>query len=343
MSKTDKGFLPGAGLGILITLIAFSFLMGRSANDESGSVAGGNKKVRTLKMAHGSDTKHPVHLAMLAMKDKLEALSGGQLKLDIYPSSSLAPEPKCVEMVQAGDLDMVKSSASPMEAFIPELSVFSLPYVFRDSSHFWTVLDSSLGKELLDQGVSKNLKGLCYFDGGSRSFYTKDKMIKTPADLKGVKIRVQSSETAIGMVKALGATPQAIPFGELYTALQQGVVDGAENNPPSYFTNRHHEVCKYYSLDGHARIPDMLFMSTKTWESLSEQEKAWIVAASEACSQVQRNLWKQKTKEALAQVKKEGVEIYTPDQKLFFAKVKPMLDAKKGTPVGELLEQIEGM
>ena len=156
----------------------------------------------------------------------------------------------------------------------------------------------------------------------------------------GFRIDIQSSKIAIDMIEIMGGSPTPISFGELYTSLQQGVVDGAENNAPSYFSNRHHEVCKYFTLDGHTRIPDVLLISTKVWKRLSPQVQQWVTQASNEASQFQRELWQKKTAEALVKVKADGVEVYIPDQKAFVEKVQPMLDAYKGTSIGNLLNRI---
>jgi tripartite ATP-independent transporter DctP family solute receptor len=227
-----------------------------------------------------------------------------------------------------------------MENFIPAMSVYSLPYVFRNEEHFWKVLNGAIGKGLLQQGEDKFLRGLCYYDAGSRNFYTKSTPVRTPDDLKGLKIRVMNSKTAIDMVKAMGGSPTPIAWGELYSALAQGTVDGAENNPPSFTSNKHYEVCKHFTLDGHTRIPDMLLMSSKVWNKLDPQVREWVQQAADESSVYQRKLWQEKTAEALDQAKAEGVTVYEVDTSLFAAKVAPMLAGVENPEVKELLKQI---
>jgi len=154
---------------------------------------------------------------------------------------------------------MTKVSAAVLENFAPQSKVLSLPYIFRDRAHAYRVQDSQLGKDLLQQSEKYWLRGLAYFDAGQRSFYTKERMVETPKDLEGLKIRVMESATAMSLVRSLGGAPTPISWGELYTALQQGIVDGAENNPPSFYTSRHYEICKYYSLNEHTAVPELLF------------------------------------------------------------------------------------
>ncbi len=299
-----------------------------------------DQKVTVVKLGHSLDQSHSVHQAMVYMGEKLVEKSGGKMKLDIYPGGQLGNERELIELLQIGSLGMTKVSASPMESFVPEMKVFSLPYVFRSEEHLWRVLNSDIGKELLLSGQDYFLRGMCYYDAGSRSFYTKDRPVNTPADLEGLKIRVMKSKTAGEMVQALGGSATPIPWGELYTALQQGVVDAAENNPPSFYLSRHYEVCKYYSLDEHTAIPDILLISTKVWDNLSTQEQQWLQAAVDESVDYQRKLWKESSDHALKMVQEAGVEVIYPDKSNFQEAVQSLKDAYKGTSIYELLEKI---
>jgi len=338
--KRNRGFAAGLVVGVLVATVLFALFVRVQNGTSAGSTAG---DVLTLKLAHSLDPSHPVHVGMEHMKKRLEELSGGTVTLDIYPSGVLGSETQCVEQTQNGALAMTKTSASPLEGFIPEMGVFSLPYVFRDRDHFWKVLDSDLGKELLLRGVHKNVRGLTYYDSGSRNFYTKEKPVLTPADIQGMKIRVMNSKTAMAMITAMGGAPTPIAWGELYTSLQQGVVDGAENNPPSFYTNRHHEVCKFLSMDGHTRIPDILLINENIWNALPNRVQQWVQQAADESSLFQRELWQVKTNEALEEVQKEGVQVFYPDQGPFVETVKPLLESYRDTPTGDLLEQIRSV
>lgn len=299
---------------------------------------------KVLKLAHGLDVKHPVHGGMVYMANDLEQRSGGKLKIQIYPSAQLGSERQCLELLQIGSLDMTKVSAAPLENFAPKTKVLSLPYIFRDEDHAWKVFNGEIGKELLVGGEQYWLRGLCFYDAGSRSFYTKDRPVKTPADLKGLKIRVQNSQTAMQMVSTLGASPTPISFGELYTALQQGVVDGAENNAPSLYTSRHYEVCKYYSIDEHAMVPDVLLIGTNTWDRLSAQEQEWLQAAADASVTEQRKLWKAANQEALDKVVAAGVEIIHPDKAAFSEQVAEIYEGYRDQPeIYSLIERIRAV
>lgn len=285
--------------------------------------------VQTIKLGHGLDVNHSVHKAMVKMGKDLNEISGGELLLEIYPSQQLGTERQCLELLQIGSLDMTKVSVGTLENFAPKMKVLGLPFLFRDRQHSFDVLDGPIGQELLNDGEKYWLKGLGYYDAGSRSFYTKDRPINSPSDLEGLKIRVMESVTAMDMVKGLGGSPTPISWGELYTALQQGVVDGAENNPPSFYLSRHYEVCKFYTLDEHTVLPDVILAGTHLWNRLSDKEKSWLKQAVDNSIDYQRQLWAEAEAEALLEVQKAGVEIIRPDKALFANQVKDSFDKYK--------------
>ncbi len=288
---------------------------------------GSEKKGKEFKLAHGLDVNHPVHKAMEHLGEKLTEISDGELSLKIYPSQQLGSERECLELLQLGSVDITKVSAAVLENFVPDMGVLSIPYAFSDKSHAHRVYDGPLGEELLKSCYPQHFRGLCFYDAGSRSFYTKDRAVHSPADLKGLKIRVQESITAINMVRSMGGSPTPISWGELYTALQQGVVDGAENNPPSFYLSRHYEVCRYYSLDEHTLVPDVLLISLKTWNDLNQQEKNWLKEAVRSSVKLQRKLWEESEEKALAEVEKAGVTIIIPDKSVFKQAIAGMFQA----------------
>jgi tripartite ATP-independent transporter DctP family solute receptor len=288
---------------------------------------------KELKLAHGLPVDHPVHQAMEFMGQRVRELSGGKLDVTVYPSEQLGSEQQCVELVQIGSLAITKVSAAVMESFIEDYKVFGLPYIFKSKEHAFKVFDGDIGNELLLSSTPKLIRGLTYYDAGSRSFYTKTKPIEHPDDLSGMKIRVMASVTAVGMIRALGGSATPISWGELYTALQSGVVDGAENNPPSLYTSRHYEVCKFYSLDEHTTIPDVLVISEVVWKKLSEQEREWIQQAADESAVLQRKLWAESEAESLEEVQKAGVVINYPNKGPFMEKVQPFLESYRDNPV----------
>ncbi len=285
---------------------------------------------------------HPVHLGILSLQKKLAEQSDGKLILKIYPDGQLGSEREVLELLQIGSIAMTKVSAAAMANFAPEYKVLGVPYIFRDKAHLFKTLDGPLGEALLQKGSDYWLRGLCFYDAGSRSFYTKEKMIKTPDDLKDLKIRVMNDQMSVDMVNALGASATPMSFGELYTALQQGVVDGAENNPPSLVSSNHYEVCKYYSLDEHSFVPDVVLIGTKFWNRLSPQEQAWLKTAAKESVSAQKRYWAKSVAECMQKLEAAGVEIYRPDQSLFAAKAKRVLDAfSKDPEMKKLVDQIQ--
>ena len=301
------------------------------------------QKIKILKLAHVLDVTHPVHKSMAFMAKRVSELSGRTMRVDIYPSGQLGAERDLIELLQIGSLAMTKVSTSPMEAFVPEMKIFSIPYIFRNDEHLWKVLRGVIGKKILLAGEPYYLRGLCYYDAGARSFYTKEVQIKTPADLKGLKIRVMKSKTAVEMVKALGGSATPISWGELYTALQQGVVDGAENNPPSFYLSKHYEVCKYYTLDEHTAIPDILIMSTHVWNELNPQQQKWLQQAVDESVVYERKLWKEASDHALEEVQKAGVVVLHPDKQPFRDAVKPLHESYKNTPIWDLMQEVQAV
>lgn len=301
------------------------------------------ENVNSIKLAHSLGVSHPVHEAMVYMADLVAEKSKGKLKIEIYPSSQLGSEKQSLELLQIGSLGMTKVSAAVMENFSPDLKVLGYPYIFKDDAHRFNIYDGKIGKKLLSGSEQFWLKGLTYFDAGNRSFYTKDTPIESPKDLEGLKLRVMQSPTAIEMVKNFGGSPTPISWAELYTSLQQGVVDGAENNLPSFYTSKHYEVCKYFSKNEHTSIPDILVIGTLTWNKLNEQEKGWLMEAVEEATVLQRKLWEDAEREALTEIEKAGVEVSYPDKSLFEERAKPMLQSlkEKNGHLYELIQEIK--
>lgn len=300
--------------------------------------------VRTIRLGHGLPPSHPVHKGMDFMARRVAEKSGGALRIEIYHSGQLGSERECLELLQIGSLGMTKVSAAVMEAFAPAFRLFNLPYLFDDDEHRFAVLDGPVGRRVLLDGERYWLRGLCYYDAGCRSFYTTKRPVRRPEDLTGLKIRTQESPTAFAMVRAMGASATPVAWGELYTALQQGVVDGAENNPPSFYLSRHYEVCRYYCLDEHTAVPDVLLISTKVWNRLSAREQQWLSEAAAESAVYQRALWKEASEDAMAKLRAAGVEVIRPDKAAFAAKVAQMTEAYRDQPaIYAMIEEIRAM
>ncbi|WP_158974051.1 TRAP transporter substrate-binding protein [Cellulophaga sp. L1A9] len=306
-----------------------------SCKEESGTT--------TLYLAHNSPQTHPVHKGALKFQESLDKKSNGTLKIKIFPDGQLGSEREVLELLQIGSVAITKVSAATMSNFVPEYHVLGIPYLFRDKEHQFDVLEGPIGKSILEKGSKFYLRGLCYYDAGSRSFYTSNKAIRTPDDLKGLKIRVMNNQMAINMVNAMGGSATPMAYGELYTAIQQGVVDGAENNAPSFVSSNHFEVSKYYTLDQHSAVPDVLLISTKYWEKLTDQEKIWVQEAAEESSEAEKKYWNDSVEESMKIAKEAGVEIIIPEKSLFAEKSKSVLEEfeKENPELSDLIEQIK--
>lgn len=305
-------------------------------------VTGYAAAAKTLKLSHNQGKEVPVHKAMQIFADKVKEYTNGDIRVRIYPNAQLGNQRESVELVQRGALDLAKSNAAELEAFEPLYSVFNLPFIFKDRDHYYRVLEGDIGTQLLDAPQDKGFIGIAYYDGGSRSFYA-NKPIKTPDDLKGLKVRVQPSPSAVRMVELLGGNPTPVSFGELYTALQQGVVDAAENNESALTDARHGEVVKYYSRDEHTTIPDILVMSTQTWNELTPEQQKAIRRAGKESTLAMKDLWQASTEKAVKKAKEDlGMTFIEVDKAPFIAKVQPMYQeaAQANEQVGELIEKI---
>ena len=307
----------------------------------AAAACGTRGDVTVIKLAHGLAPTHPVHQAMEYLAQRVGEKSGGTMRIDIYPSEQLGTERQALELLQIGSLGMTKVSAAVLENFAAPFKVLSLPYIFRSEAHQWAVLEGPIGRDLLETAARFRLIGLCFYDAGSRSFYTKDRPILKPSDLAGLKIRTQESATATRMVSLLGGSATPIAWGELYTALQQGVVDGAENNPPSFHLSRHYEVARYYSLNEHTAVPDVLLVSTVVWNDLTGEQQQWLQEAANESARHQKLLWQRATEEALRAVQADGVQVFHPDKTPFADLLAPMYEAYRDDPaVYALIERI---
>lgn len=302
-----------------------------------------DSKPQLLYLAHNMPQSHPVHQGILEMQQSLERKSGGSLRIKVFSDGQLGSEREVLELLQIGSIAITKVSAATLSNFVPEYHVLGIPFLFRDERHKFEVLEGEIGKSILEKGNKYWLRGLCFYDAGSRSFYTSAKAIRSPEDLKGMKIRVMNNQMSINMVKAMGGSGTPMAFSELYTALQQGVVDGAENNPPSFVESNHYEVCKYYTLDEHSGVPDVLVISTKYWNRLSEKEKEWLLEASVESAEAQKKYWKKSVERSMKVAIDNGVEVIVPDKSLFAKQAMTVKeDFKRDYPeLVDLVNQIE--
>lgn len=259
----------------------------------------------TLKLAHNLERSHVVHQAFEEIANEVKHLSDGKMTIRIYPSSQMGNARETMELLQNGALDMTKGSASDLESFDNIYAIYNLPFLFKDQNHFNNVVFGEVGKDIMESTKDKGFFALSAYVAGTRSFYAK-KPITKPDDLKGLKVRVQPSPTTIKMVELMGGSPTPISFGEVYTAMQQGVVDGAENNVPSWVQTRHIEIAKVFSEDEHASIPDFLVISTKTWNKLTPEQQQILATATKNSEAYQQKLWDKIDSDTRAQAKAMG-------------------------------------
>jgi tripartite ATP-independent transporter DctP family solute receptor len=297
-----------------------------------------------LKLSHNQDRNHPVHKSMQYMAKKVKEYSHGDLIIRIYPNGQLGTQRESMELLQNGALDMAKSNASELESFEPAYGAFNIPYIFHDVDHFYRVITGDVGEQILNASADKGFIGLTYYDGGARSFYAQ-KPIKSPADLKGMKIRVQPSPTAVEMIKLMGGSPTPLSYGELYTALQQGVVDGAENNPTALTNSRHGEVAKFYSLDEHTMIPDVLVIGKKSWDKLTSEQQGILKRAAKESMMYHKDLWTKMIADAVEKAKTSmGVKFVSVEKQPFIDAVKPMHDAAlKNKDIAKYVQGIDAL
>jgi len=263
---------------------------------------------------------YPTVEAIVRMGKKLEAATGGRLSIQMFPAMQLGGEKEMIEQAQVGALQIARISVGPMGPVVDELNVFNLPFIFRDEAHMRKVIDGPIGQELLDKisnSPETRIIALGWMDSGTRNLYTK-KLVKGPADLKGLKIRMMPNPVFVDTMNAMGGSGIQMSFSELYSALQTGVVDGAENNEPSLLTQNHYQVTKFYALTGHLIIPEIFIFSRRSWETLSREDQALIKKFSREAQLEQRGLWDKMVQESIQKLKTAGVQFVEVDKKPFY-------------------------
>ncbi|HEY5634333.1 MAG TPA: TRAP transporter substrate-binding protein [Burkholderiaceae bacterium] len=285
---------------------------------------------------------YPTVEAIVRMGKKLEAATNGRLSIQMFPSMQLGGEKEMIEQAQVGALQIARISVGPMGPVVDELNVFNLPFMFRDEAHMRKVIDGPIGTELLDKitaSPQSRLVALGWMDAGTRNVYAKVPVTK-PADLKGQKIRMMGNPIFVETMNAMGGNGISMGFNELYSALQTGVVDGAENNPPTLLTQNHYQVAKVYSLTGHLIIPEIFVFSKRTWDTLSKEDQALIKKLSREAQLEQRQLWDAMVGDSVAKLKAAGVQFVEADKKAFYEATKPVRE-KYGAKHAALIKRIE--
>lgn len=294
----------------------------------------------TMRLADVHAEGYPTVLADKEFARLVEERTNGRIKIEVYPGGQLGDEKAVTEQVQFGALEFARVSLSPVTEFEKSLSVLMLPYIYRDKEHMFRVIDGPIGEKLLKKLEENGLVGLAWYDAGARNFYNAKREIKTPDDMKGLKIRVQETKLMMDLVSSLGASPVAMAFGDVYSALQTGVIDGAENNWPSYDSTHHYEVAKYYTVDEHTRVPEPLLVSRMVMEKLSDEDQAILRQAAKEAAEFERVEWAKSEEISKQKVIDAGCTItYLETNQEFQDKVKSIYD-EFGADYKDLIDEI---
>jgi len=301
------------------------------------------QKAIVLRLAETHPKGYPTEMGDEEFARLVKERSGGRIVIEVYPGSQLGQEKAVIEQVQFGAIDITRVSVSPLASFVPKLNAFQMPYLYRDEAHMWKVLNGDIGNNLLASLEPFGFIGLGWFEGGARNFYNSKRPVKTPADLKGLKIRVQESELMMGLVSAFGAVPTPMAYGEVYSALQTGVVDGAENNWASYYSTSHYEVAKYFTLDEHTRVPEIIIGSKISFGRLSKADQDLIRQAAYDAVAFQRSEWAKYEQVSIDKVKAGGAQITTVADKAPWQALMAPLYAKQSKEIQDFVKQIQAV
>ena len=325
-----------------LSVLTVSTMVLAGCGGSSSSSSGGSGDKIVLRYAENQVKDYPTTQAAQKFADLVKEKTNGRITVEVYDSGQLGDEKSVIEQSQFGGIDMSRVSLTPLSEFSRNLMALQLPYLYRDADHMWKVLDGDIGKDLLKSTEDSGIVGLSWYDAGARNFYDTQHEIKGLADMKGLKIRVQESSMMMDMVKALGANPTPMAYGEVYSALQTNVIDGAENNWPSYESTSHYEVAKYYVVDEHSRIPEMQIISKQTMDKLSPDDQKIIRECAAESAKYERQLWAEREKSSEEKVKAGGATItrLSDEARAEFVKaVQPLYD-QYGAEYKDLIQKI---
>jgi tripartite ATP-independent transporter DctP family solute receptor len=286
---------------------------------------------------------HPTTQADQEFARLVEEKTQGRIVIKVYDNQKLGTEKEVIEQVQFGGIDFARLSTSTIAEIAPQLNVLQLPYIYRDSDHMWMVLNSHIGDYLLASIKEQKLIGFTWFDAGARNFYNNVREVKTMQDLQGLKLRVMESQLMVDMMSAIGASAVAMPYGEVYSSLQRGLIDGAENNYPSYDVSKHYEISKYYTIDEHLRIPELLIASEKIVERITKEDLALIMESAAEAQVYQKKLWARQEKESEEIIRAAGVIITPIEQREEFVEAMKPLYEVYAKDYLDLVEEIQTM
>ena len=334
--KRNKWLLGGLSLVIGASLI----LSGCGSKKEGAAGEGAPKAKLNFRLAEAHPSDYPTTLGDKKFAELVNQKSNGRIQIKVFSDAQLGDEKSVIQQIQMGSVEFTRISTGTLAEFNKQFGVFSLPFIFDNDDHEWKFLDSEYGKKMLTNLESSKMMGLAYYSSGSRSFYTKNP-VKGPEDLKGMKIRVIQNAINVDLMRAFGASATPMPYGEVFSALQTGVIDGAENNPPSYLTANHFQAVKNYILDSHQRVPEVLMVSKVVWDKLSEEDRNLLKQCAQESVAYQKDQWNKFETDALNKLKQNGVIVTdVQDNKAWKEATKSVID-KYGAEYKAELEAID--
>ena len=319
----------------ILSLATVTLVTGASASALAAEV---------FKVADVQPDDYPNVVAFQNMGKKLAAATNGRLSMQVFPNGVLGGEKEMVEQAQVGALHIARTSLGVFGPLVPDVNVFNMPFVFRDEAHMRKVIDGPIGDEILDKITNSSIGvvGIGWMDSGTRNLFNSKKPVKTPDDLKGMKIRMMGNPLFIDTMAAMGGNGISMSHNEVFNALQTGVVDGAENNEPTYYSNNFHTQAKYYSQTGHLIIPEVFVFSKVAWNKLSKEDQALIRKLSREVQMEQRALWDVKVVDSRTKMVQDGVIVNEADKKAFYDVTAPVR-AKYGADYADLIKRIEAV
>ncbi|GAA1749571.1 MULTISPECIES: TRAP transporter substrate-binding protein [Streptomonospora] len=330
MKKQTRSLRTLAALGLVGALA----LTGCGGGGESGG-----SQQWSLGETHPKD--YPTTQADIWFADHVRERTDGRIDISVRHSAQLGEEREVIEQVQMGAAQMTRVSTAPVAEFVPAFGVFSMPYLFDDEEHLWRFLEGDYAQGMLGDLRESGFVGLAYYEAGARNFYTVDKPITSPEDLEGLDIRVIEGSVNADMVEAMGGSPVTMDYGEVYSSLETGVLDGAENNEPSYVSSGHYELAKHFTMDAHQRIPEVLMINADVFDSLSEKDQQLLRDVAQESVAEQRKLWDQEVEESLAEMKDAGIKIHDVETTEFQESVSGLLDEARKGEYSEVMAAID--
>ena len=328
-------------LALLVLVTVTPLFAAGGGQQKSGAAAA--PQPRVYRLADNQPDGYPTVQGDLAFAKYVQDKTNGAIKIEVYNNSVLGQEKETIEMTQTGSIQFIRVGTNPLTSINPMMGALSMPFLYRDRDHMFKVLDGPIGQQLMESLQQQNLLGLCWLDSGFRNFYNSKKDIRTPADMVGLKIRVQESPLMMDMVRFCGASPTPMAYGEVYTGIQNGVIDGAENNWPSYITAAHYEVAKHFTVDQHMASPEMILINTSVWNSLSDAEKKIVKDGAAEGAKVQRAAWLDAEQKYEKQARDAGCTIteLTPDQhQQFVDALMPLYDQPAYASYKDIVKRI---